>query len=40
MPKGGNNKLHEGGGAAKPITTVAHPTKIRDTARPAPNGGR
>lgn len=40
MPKGKNSALHEGGQAAKPIEQAAHPAKMRDTAKPAPNGGR
>lgn len=40
MPKGKNSVLYEGGGAAKPVGTAAHPTKTRPTATPAPNGGR
>ena len=40
MPVGKNKSLHEGGMPAKPISTAAHPTKNRDTAKPAPNGGR
>lgn len=40
MPKGKNSTLHEGGGPAKPISQAAHPTKVRPTEKPAPNGGR
>ena len=40
MPVGKNKALHEGGGPARPLEKVAHPTKTRDTAKPAPNGGR